>query len=121
MFCPNCGSQVKDDAAFCGNCGTPAQATQPVQPQGIPVQQAAVPEQAAYRNRESALHTKKMIVRILFFLLAVYVGYYKPGGYIVYPWLPACPVFFPGSSIVGFFVLAGLGIWLPGKIGKHSK
>ena len=22
MFCPNCGSQLEDDAAFCTNCGT---------------------------------------------------------------------------------------------------
>ncbi|MDO5403089.1 MAG: zinc-ribbon domain-containing protein [Eubacteriales bacterium] len=23
MFCPNCGTKNEDDAAFCGNCGTP--------------------------------------------------------------------------------------------------
>ena len=35
--CTNCGTQLKDDAAFCPNCGTPAAAAPnqaPVQPQG---------------------------------------------------------------------------------------
>ena len=36
-FCPNCGSQLNDNDAFCGNCGLPVaqagvQPNQPIQP-----------------------------------------------------------------------------------------
>lgn len=33
-FCPNCGAQLPDDARFCGSCGTPFAADQPVQAPG---------------------------------------------------------------------------------------
>ena len=64
MICPNCGSQLPDGSAFCGNCGSavnaPAQAVpaqvdwqqQPMQPQPAPQQgyqqqygQQAAPQQ----------------------------------------------------------------------------
>lgn len=41
-WCANCGTQMSDDAAFCGNCGTPAPQQQP------PVQNAYIPEQPVY-------------------------------------------------------------------------
>ncbi len=42
-FCKNCGTQLPDDATFCGNCGTAqnvqnAQQAQQAQPQGQPQQ-----------------------------------------------------------------------------------
>ena len=33
-YCPNCGAQLPDDARFCGSCGTPFAAGQPVQAPG---------------------------------------------------------------------------------------
>lgn len=29
-FCRNCGAEINNDVAFCGRCGTPVNATQPV-------------------------------------------------------------------------------------------
>ena len=36
MFCKNCGAQLEEDAAFCMQCGTPAQDAPAAQPQAAP-------------------------------------------------------------------------------------
>ncbi len=46
MFCPNCGNNLPDNAAFCGNCGTALKAAQPQQPQQTQQQYYAQPNQA---------------------------------------------------------------------------
>ena len=64
MYCPNCGSQIPDDALFCGNCGAPASGSQgPANPMpqasyrqpftsyqqpAAPYQQPTAPYQPAY-------------------------------------------------------------------------
>ena len=46
MFCKNCGAEIPDGSAFCGNCGMKASA-EPVQQE--PVNQYAGPDPQAYR------------------------------------------------------------------------
>lgn len=46
MFCPKCGSQIADDVAFCGNCGTKINAPQPSPAPGSP----STAQPAAYAN-----------------------------------------------------------------------
>lgn len=53
MFCKNCGADIPEGSAFCGNCGMkveaqPAQPEQPVQPE-----QPAQPEQPQYTQPEA--------------------------------------------------------------------
>lgn len=36
MFCPNCGSQVKDGAVFCENCGAKITASKAPEPTPVP-------------------------------------------------------------------------------------
>lgn len=52
MFCPKCGNQIADSAAFCPLCGASVSqpAAQPAQPSVQPVQQAAQPVQPAVPN-----------------------------------------------------------------------
>ncbi len=53
MFCPKCGTQLADDALFCGSCGTkvaaPAQPAEPVQPAQPVYQAPAQPAQPVYQ------------------------------------------------------------------------
>lgn len=57
MYCPNCGKQVPDQAAFCEYCGAklakPEPQSQP-EPQAQPVYQA-VPNRAPIQNRSIVL------------------------------------------------------------------
>lgn len=50
MFCKNCGSQLANDAAFCGNCGTKVDTQPAPQPAYEAPQQPAytAPQQPAY-------------------------------------------------------------------------
>jgi len=41
ITCPNCGTPVRDDAKFCGNCGIDVQAALAVQEQALAAQAAA--------------------------------------------------------------------------------
>ena len=41
MFCPNCGSEVKDDDLFCGECGAKIERTEV--PESEPVKKEAAP------------------------------------------------------------------------------
>ncbi len=41
MFCKKCGSQLKDNAKFCGVCGTPVEVATPAAPVADPFAQAA--------------------------------------------------------------------------------
>ena len=43
MFCPNCGSEVKDDDLFCGECGAKIERTEV--PESEPVKKEAAPQQ----------------------------------------------------------------------------
>ena len=60
MFCPNCGTQVSDSAAFCPSCGArlaapaPAPTTEPVQPAPTPAPMQPVPQQAAYQPQPAS-------------------------------------------------------------------
>jgi hypothetical protein len=57
-FCSNCGAQVSEGAAFCGNCGQPAQAAPPPQqqpaPPPVPPASAYAPPPGAYAQPPSA-------------------------------------------------------------------
>ena len=47
MFCPNCGNQIPEGSAFCGNCGTKVEA--PAAPQPAPQPAYEAPQQPAYQ------------------------------------------------------------------------
>ncbi len=50
MFCPNCGNQLPDGSAFCGNCGAPVDPrSNPQQPQGNPYQAPQQPQENPYQ------------------------------------------------------------------------
>lgn len=46
MFCTNCGSKIKDGAAFCGNCGTPVKKRPQPQDETLEKQDVEVPEES---------------------------------------------------------------------------
>ena len=48
MFCPNCGSEVKDDDLFCGECGAKIEHTEV--PESEPVKKEAAPQSESGRN-----------------------------------------------------------------------
>lgn len=52
MFCKNCGAEIPDGSAFCGNCGMKASA-EPVQQE--PVNQYASPDPQAYRAEPTSV------------------------------------------------------------------
>ena len=52
MFCKNCGAEIPDGSAFCGNCGMKASA-EPVQQE--PVNQYASPGPQAYRAEPTSV------------------------------------------------------------------
>lgn len=52
MFCKNCGAEIPDGSAFCGNCGIKASA-EPVQQE--PVNQYASPDPQAYRAEPTSV------------------------------------------------------------------
>lgn len=52
MFCKNCGAEIPDGSAFCGNCGMKASA-EPVQQE--PVNQYANPDPQAYRAEPTSV------------------------------------------------------------------
>ena len=47
MFCPNCGSEVKDDDLFCGECGAKIEHTEV--PESEPVKKEAAPQSESVR------------------------------------------------------------------------
>ena len=47
ITCPNCGTPVRDDTKFCGNCGTDVQAALAEQEQAMAAQAAAAYQQQA--------------------------------------------------------------------------
>ena len=52
MFCKNCGAEIPDGSAFCGNCGMKVSA-EPVQQE--PVNQYASPDPQAYRAEPTSV------------------------------------------------------------------
>lgn len=52
MFCKNCGAEIPDGSAFCGNCGMKA-SVEPVQQE--PVNQYASPDPQAYRAEPTSV------------------------------------------------------------------
>lgn len=52
MFCKNCGAEIPDGSAFCGNCGMKASA-EPVQQE--PVNRYASPDSQAYRAEPTSV------------------------------------------------------------------
>lgn len=52
MFCKNCGAEIPDGSAFCGNCGMKA-SSEPVQQE--PVNQYASPDPQAYRAEPTSV------------------------------------------------------------------
>ena len=106
MFCPNCGTQLDDNAKFCASCGTsigeetPAEPVQPEQPAFTPpppvipqepVQPAPVPMpqpvQQPYPQQEAAAVKSGPNPVLVFFLTFVLLGaivasvilFWKPG------------------------------------------
>ncbi len=79
MFCPNCGTQLSDGSAFCGNCGAPLDPQpNPQQPQGNPYQAPQysqgnpyqAPQQTPYGFAPQApVLTMKWFKFLIYFLL----------------------------------------------------
>lgn len=59
MFCKNCGAEIPDGSAFCGNCGMKASA-EPVQQE--PVNQYASPDSQAYRAEPTSVDAPRACV-----------------------------------------------------------
>ena len=59
MFCKNCGAEIPDGSAFCGNCGMKVSA-EPVQQE--PVNQYASPDPQAYRAEPTSVDTPRACV-----------------------------------------------------------
>ena len=59
MFCKNCGAEIPDGSAFCGNCGMKASA-EPVQQE--PVNQYASPDPQAYRAEPTSVDAPRACV-----------------------------------------------------------
>lgn len=55
MFCKNCGTQLPDEAKFCGNCGNPTDNQEPRQQ--IPAQNPCSPGQPAYAEPQAPATT----------------------------------------------------------------
>lgn len=54
MYCPQCGSQMKDDARFCAQCGTSLAPPQPTQRPAAPQAMPAAPDATAGAVQEPA-------------------------------------------------------------------
>ena len=59
MFCKNCGAEIPDGSAFCGNCGMKASA-EPVQQE--PVNQYSSPDPQAYRAEPTSVDAPRACV-----------------------------------------------------------
>ena len=59
MFCKNCGAEIPDGSAFCGNCGMKVSA-EPVQQE--PVNQYASPDLQAYRAEPTSVDAPRACV-----------------------------------------------------------
>lgn len=59
MFCKNCGAEIPDGSAFCGNCGMKVSA-EPVQQE--PVNQYASPDPQAYRAEPTSVDAPRACV-----------------------------------------------------------
>lgn len=97
MFCRNCGTELREGAAFCQNCGTPVTAQEPVQetPAAAPMQKTAEVTPAAVPMQEAKPDKKKeksngnksaVIVLVVLILLIIGAGagvafYFTGDGY----------------------------------------
>ncbi len=62
MFCRNCGTQIRDTAIFCKECGMKTQAeTAQSEQTAPPIQEVAQPTQSAQATRESTENLKALI------------------------------------------------------------
>ncbi len=71
MFCPNCGTQINDDATFCGNCGAPVNAQAPQQPQAPQDTQAPQQPVPGFVPQAPVLTMKWYKFLIYFLLFAI--------------------------------------------------
>ncbi len=71
MFCPNCGTQINDDATICGNCGAPVNAQAPQQPQApqAPQDPQAPQQPAPGFVPQAPVLTMKWFKFLIYFLL----------------------------------------------------
>lgn len=93
MFCGNCGTKLKEGAAFCQNCGTPvmqteaapeqAKAEEPKAAEAVPVKAEAAPKEKQKGNKGAVI---ALVVLLLLVLAAGGVAgglYFASSGYKV--------------------------------------
>ena len=69
MFCPNCGSEVKDDDLFCGECGAKIERTEV--PESEPVKKEAAPQSESVRTARFSDKAKKIIIAEIAVLVCI--------------------------------------------------
>ena len=64
MFCPNCGSEVKDDDLFCGECGAKIERTEVPEeaPESEPAKKEAASQSGSVRTAGFSDKAKKIII-----------------------------------------------------------
>ena len=78
MFCPNCGSEVKDDDLFCGECGAKIEHTEV--PESEPVKKEAAPQSESVRTAAGfSDKAKKIIIAEIAVLVVLIAAFFYLG------------------------------------------
>ena len=78
MFCPNCGSEVKDDDLFCGECGAKIERTKV--PESEPVKKEAAPQSESVRTAAGfSDKAKKIIIAEIAVLVVLIAAFFYLG------------------------------------------
>ena len=78
MFCPNCGSEVKDDDLFCGECGAKIERTEV--PESEPVKKEAAPQSESVRTAAGfSDKAKKIIIAEIAVLVVLIAAFFYLG------------------------------------------
>ena len=78
MFCPNCGSEVKDDDLFCGECGAKIEHTEV--PESEPVKKEAAPQSESVRTAAGfSDKVKKIIIAEIAVLVVLIAAFFYLG------------------------------------------
>ena len=78
MFCPNCGSEVKDDDLFCGECGAKIEHTEV--PESEPVKKEAAPQSESVRIAAGfSDKAKKIIIAEIAVLVVLIAAFFYLG------------------------------------------